>query len=277
MIADAVPETVGACLTAATDRLRAAGCDTPRLDAELLLAAALGVDRARLVIDRSEVVGPGFRGLFEALLARREAREPVAYLLGYRDFRRLRIGVDRRVLIPRPETELLVEIGLGLEAGVSVVDVGTGSGAIALALADERPDLRVRGLDISSDALDVARANAAALGLDVDFGEADLLDDGAYDAVLANLPYVPEGVSLAPEIAAFEPAGALFAGGDGLDCVRRLCGLVAARDSVSLLALEISPEQASVVSDLVGDAGFGLVSVEADLAGHDRVVVGRRR
>ena len=276
MIADPVPETVGACLASATERLRAAGADTPRLDAELLLAAALGVDRSRLIIDRSEVVGPGFRGVFEALLARREAREPVAYLLGYRDFRRLRIGVDRRVLIPRPETELLVEVGLGLASGASVVDVGTGSGAIALALADERPDLRVRGLDVSDDALAVARANAEGLGLDVDFGVSDLLDDRAYDAVLANLPYVPSSASLAPEIAAYEPAGALFAGDDGLDCVRRLCSQVARRPFVGLVALEISPEQASLVADLVRDAGFDRVSVQADLAGHDRVVVGRR-
>lgn len=286
MLARAPELTVGGCLALATARLGAAGCETPRLDAEVLLGSVLDVDRARLVIDRRDRVSAEALDAFEALLVRREAREPVAYLIGYREFRRLRIGVDRRVLIPRPETELLVEVGLGLGAGASVVDVGTGSGAIALALADERPDLDVRGLDVSDDALAIARANASSLGLPVSFGRADLLDDGVYDAVLANLPYVPDGAELAPEIARYEPAGALFAGSDGLDCVRRLCELVAARSAgssppsppgaPSLLALEISPEQAVVAEGLVRRAGFASVQTLPDLAGLARVVVGRR-
>jgi release factor glutamine methyltransferase len=245
------------------------------LDAEVLLGFVLGVDRGRLVVDRDVALDAADGDRFEALLARREAREPVAYVVGRRAFRRLSLMVDQRVLIPRPETELLVEVGLDLSPGASVVDVGTGSGAVALALKDERPDLVVRGVDVSADAIAVARSNAAALGLDVTFVEADLLDGVAsVDAVLANLPYVPDGAELAPEIARYEPAMALFAGPDGLDVIRRAIAAVAGL-TVGLLALEIGPEQADDVSALLCDAGLVSVEVRRDLAGLDRVVVGR--
>jgi release factor glutamine methyltransferase len=266
--------TVGDALAAATARLGAAGVDTARLDAEVLLASVLDVDRGRLVIDRDVALEAEVDERFDALLVRREAREPVAYILGRRAFRRLSLSVDRRVLIPRPETELLVEVGLGLPAGARVVDVGTGSGAVALALKDERPDLMVRGVDVSADAVEVARANAAALGLDVSFVLGDLLDGlTGVDAVLANLPYVAEGAELAPEITRYEPPGALFAGADGLDVVRRLVASVAG-PRLALIALEIGPEQADEVSSLLWDAGFGSVGVRHDLAGLARVVVG---
>jgi release factor glutamine methyltransferase len=153
------------------------------------------------------------------------------------------------------------------------VDVGTGSGAVALALKDERPDLRVSGADVSADAVAVARANAARLGLEVRFVAADLMNDVFADAVLANLPYVASGAGLAPEIATYEPAGALFAGADGLDVIRRAVAAVAG-PTVGLLALEIGSEQADAVSQLMWDAGFGEVAVRRDLAGLDRVVVG---
>jgi len=244
------------------------------LDEELLLAEALGVDRARLVIDRDAPVPADAGARYEALLTRRAGREPVAYILGRRAFRHLTLTVDARVLIPRPETELLVEVGLTLPAGARVVDVGTGSGAVALALAEERPDLVVRGTDISADALAVARGNAERLGLTVGFVATDLLDSEPADAVLANLPYVPLEAPLAPEITRFEPPGALFAGADGLDVVRRLVGMLDA--AVSLVALEIGPEQAAEVAALVRAAGFDDVEVLADLAARDRVVVGRR-
>ena len=272
-MAEVASATVGSVLADARRSLEAAGCDTPRLDAELLLAEMLGVDRARLVIDRDRSLEGSAVDRFGALVARREAREPVAYILGRRDFRRLTLHVDPRVLIPRPETELLVELGLTLAPTADVVDVGTGSGAVALALKDERPDLRVRGTDINEDALAVARENGSRLGLDVEFAAADLLDGRPADAVLANLPYVADGAELPPEIARYEPAGALFAGADGLDVVRRLIGAVDPR-AVRMLALEIGPEQAWPVARLVQDAGFGAVDILRDLAGSERVVVG---
>jgi release factor glutamine methyltransferase len=251
-------------LEAASARLRNAGSDTPRLDAELLLAHALGVDRSRLYLDDAPEPEE-----FEPLLARRAAREPVAYIVGYKDFRRIRLAVDRRVLIPRPETELLVEAALELPAGARVADVGTGSGAVALALKDERPDLNVTGLDISGEALEVARENAGRLGLDVRFAESDLLDDGEYDAVLANLPYVPSGVELQPEIAEYEPGAALFAGADGLDLIRRLIARV---DGVPFIALEVGFGQEAEVANLLG----GRTEILRDLAGPERAVVARR-
>jgi release factor glutamine methyltransferase len=270
------PATVGGALAQATSRLAAAGCDTPRLDAEVLLGSVLEVDRGRLVIDRDLALGSAAVARFEALLARRGAREPVAYILGRRAFRRLELAVDRRVLIPRPETELLVEVGLSLPSGARVVDVGTGSGAVALALKDERPDLVVRGVDVSVDAVDVARANAVATDLSVEFAVGDLLEGlsvAAGDAVLANLPYVADGADLSPEIARYEPPGALFAGADGLDVVRRLVAAVAG-PSVALLALEIGPDQAVSVQQLLSGSGFAEVAVRHDLAGLERVVVG---
>jgi release factor glutamine methyltransferase len=269
--------TVAGALAGAGQVLAQAGCDTPRLDAELLMGEVLGVGRERLVIERDRVLAPGERERFGRLLARRAQREPVAYILGRRDFRRLTLHVDARVLIPRPETELLVEVGLELAPGARVADVGTGSGAVALSLADERPDLRVRGLDVSPDALAVARDNRDRLGVPVELAVADLLDGQPSDAVLANLPYVRDGAPLEPEIAAYEPASALFAGADGLDLVRRLIAMVAdGPRPLPLLALEIDPGQAVAVAELMRAAGFASVAVRPDLAGRDRVVVGAR-
>ena len=209
------------------------------------------------------------------LIDRRSAREPVAYITGVREFRRISLMVDRRVLIPRPETELLVEVGLSLPSGARAVDVGTGSGAVALALKDERPDLVLTGVDVSADAIEVARLNGSRLGLDVGFVCGDLLAgvEGPVDAVLANLPYVADGSVLPPEIARYEPASALFAGPDGLDLIRRLLSYV---DGVPLIVLEIGMDQAGRVASLLAGAGFGSVETLADLAGHERVVVGRR-
>jgi len=253
--------------------LAAAGCDTPRLDAELLLSSVLGKGRERLVVDAFAEVGASDLKRFAGLVARREAHEPVAYILGRKAFRRISLSVDRRVLIPRPETELLVEVGLSIGHGGRVADVGTGSGAVALALKEERPDLTVVGVDVSVDALEVARFNAAELGLDVEFVQADLLEGvtGRFDAVLANLPYVAEGSGLPPDIERYEPAVALFGGPDGMDPVRRLLPMVA---DVPVVALEVGLGEA--VALLVARAGFPSVEILRDLAGHERVVVGRR-
>lgn len=266
---------VSDAVAAGTATLAAAGVDTPRLDAELLLGSVLGVDRTRLLIDGSDPVPAGARARYDELVARRAAREPVAYILGRKDFRRISLAVDPRVLIPRPETELLVEVGLSLERGARVADVGTGSGAVALACKDERPDLDVWGIDLSKAAIAVARDNALRLGLAAEFVVGDLLEGASvgFDAVLANLPYVADGADLAPEISRYEPAGALFAGPDGLDVIRRLVGML---DGVSVVALEVGFDQAGAVAELVVAAGFGSVQRPRDLAGHERVVVGRR-
>jgi release factor glutamine methyltransferase len=260
-------------LSRASALLTEAGCSSPRLDAELLMAAATGITRAGLYLAPGAPLEPVAAERFDQLLRRRAEREPLAYIVGSKAFRRISLHVDRRVLIPRPETELLVEVGLGLPAAASVADVGTGSGAVALALKDERPDLRVWGSDDNHDALELARANAERLSLDVSFLHGDLLVGGPYDAVLANLPYVATGDALEPEIRDYEPPEALSGGADGLDLVRRLLAMVAA---VGLVALEVGAGQADEVERLMRRAGFGSVERLRDLAGHERVLVGRR-
>jgi release factor glutamine methyltransferase len=263
-------------LDSAVVALSAAGVDTPRLDAEVLLAHALGVDRARLVIDGDRPVeGPAVRAFQEAVRRRAVGREPVAYITGVKGFRRLELHVDGRVLIPRPETETLVEAALDLPRGARVVDVGTGSGAVALAIADERPDLDVVGTDRSADALAVARANAARLGLEVAFVEGDLLAGIDADAVVSNPPYVEDSAPLQPEIARHEPPVALYAGADGLTVIRRLVAQVEA-SAARFVALEVGFGQAGEVGDVLRAAGFADVSARRDLAGIERVVVGRR-
>lgn len=269
-------------LEGAVTAIGAAGCETPRLDAELLLAHALGITRERLLIDRGlTVAGPAVRAFQDLVRRRSVQREPVAYILASRHFRRLELTIDRRALIPRPETELLVEVALALPKGSRVLDVGTGSGAVALALKDERPDLHVTGSDLSDDALALAQGNAERLGLDVRWLSADLLEGAprGLDAVLSNPPYVPDGerATLAPEIIRHEPPSALFAGADGLEVIHPLIDQAAERTSVHLLALEVGAGQASVVSELMRAVGFASVRAERDLAGIKRVVVGERR
>jgi release factor glutamine methyltransferase len=266
-------------LDGAATAIGAAGSDTPRLDAELLLAHVLGVSRSALVIDGGEPIPQEAIRPFQDLVRRRAVeREPVAYIVGRRGFRHIEVAVDQRALVPRPETELLVDVAAALPRAARVVDVGTGSGAVALALKSERPDLAVTATDSSADALALAAENAARLRLDVDLVECDLLPPGArFDAVVSNPPYVAdsERASLAPEIVRHEPARALFAGPDGLDVIRRLVPAAAA-SGAALLAIEIGQGQAGDVLTLVRDAGFTDARAERDLAGIKRVVVGRR-
>ncbi|HEV3228759.1 MAG TPA: peptide chain release factor N(5)-glutamine methyltransferase [Solirubrobacteraceae bacterium] len=269
-------------LESAAGALGAGGCDTPRLDAEVLLAHVLGTDRAALLRDADRPVeGAAIRAYQDAVRRRAIEREPVAYITGRRAFRYLELEVDRRVLIPRPETELLVEVGLELAPGARVLDVGTGSGAVALALKHERPDLLVAGSDHNPEALAVARANAARLGLDAAWIEADLLDGlpapaPAFDAVLSNPPYVSEAEhrGLAPEITRHEPDGALVAAEEGLAVIRRLVEQ-AARLRIPLLAVEVGLGQAPAVAALMRAHGHVEVATRSDLAGIERVVMGR--
>lgn len=264
----------------AAERLARAGVDSPRLDAELLMAHATETDRAKVVAD---LVAPDAAQLkhFEQLVQRRESREPLAYITGTKGFRRIDLNVDESVLIPRPDTELLVAVAK-VDRPCGILDVATGSGAVALALADELPDATIVAADISAEALETARSNVErlAMGERVTLVQSDLLDriEGTFDLITANLPYVTaaEYATLEPEITEFEPKLALVGGEDGLDLVRRLAGQ--APQSLKpggMLALEIGAEQATATETILQNAGFVDTETHQDLAGHDRVVTGR--
>jgi release factor glutamine methyltransferase len=262
-------------LDSALIALTASGCDTPRLDAEVLLADAMGVERATIVAHPELELEPDAARAFQDAARRRSRREPVAYILGRRGFRHLELAVDDRVLVPRPETEHLVEAALGLPSGARVVDVGTGSGAVALALKDERPDLQVTGTDISPGALAVARANGERLGLDVCWREGDLLAGVIdVDAVVSNPPYVESGARVPAELG-FEPRVALLAGPAGLEVYERLAPAVAAT-AARFAAFEVGEGQAPAVGELLRAAGFADIETVPDLAGIQRVVTARR-
>jgi release factor glutamine methyltransferase len=273
----AVAGSVGEALTAATDALAAAGADTPRLDAELLLAEATGTGRAALAAyPQAAVEAPAARA-FGAMVRRRLRREPVAYILGRKGFRRIELGVDRRVLIPRPETELLVEIAAERERG-TVLDVGTGSGAVALAIADELPGVTVLATDTSLDALAVAQANRDRLGYEVELAHGTLPAGPPVELLVANLPYVSDAEwnGLAPEIREYEPREALVSGPTGLEAIDGLLGAVALTPArPAAMALEVGAGQAGTVAELVRRAGYARTEIRPDLAGIERVVVGR--
>jgi release factor glutamine methyltransferase len=272
--------TVRDALAAATDAIAATGVDSARLDAELLLAAAMGEDRASLAAEPEAAVAPPAARDFAAMVRRRIAREPVAYITGHKGFRHLDLAVDRRALIPRPETELLVELAIELDPA-TVLDVGTGSGAVALAVAAELPDTEVVATDTSPAALALAGENAARLGLAerVRFQGGSLPSEGRCDLLLANLPYVPEREwdRLEPEITQYEPREALVAGPTGLEAIDELLGeLSAAQFDAAVAALEVGAGQAASVAELARRAGFERIETRRDLAGIERVVVGRR-
>jgi len=258
--------TAREALSEAERRLGAAGVVTPRVDAELLVAHTLGVSRAGVYADLdAEVEG------LEPLLARRERREPLAYVLGEWGFRRLTLKTDARALVPRPETETVVERALALLAGGTaprVLDVGVGSGAIALALKDERPDAQVTGVDVSLDALALARENARRLGLDVELREGDVDTAAAgWDLVVSNPPYVASLAGLQAELA-HEPEQALV--GSGFH--ERLARVARTR----FLVLEVGDGQAGEVAAALEAAGYRDVRATRDLTGRERVVEGAR-
>lgn len=263
------------------------GLATPRLDAQVLLAHVLGKDRVYLYTHFDQPLAAEELASYRGLIQRRLAGDPVAYLVGEKEFRSLTFAVDKRVLVPRPDTEATVEAALALlppDGSGRVVDVGTGSGAIALTIKKERPQLDVLAVDRSSDAAAVARANAERLGLAVEIFEGDLLAPVAARApfalIVSNPPYIPSDdvAALAPEVRS-EPMLALDGGEDGLDVVRRLIA-----DSPPLLAdggalvLEIGAGQAdAVVALFAADGRYEAASLTKDLAGIERVVAARKR
>jgi release factor glutamine methyltransferase len=259
--------TAREALAEAERRLAAAGVETPRVDAEWLVAHLLGTSRSGLAarLD-AEVDG------LEQLLVRREAREPLAYVLGEWGFRRLTLKTDSRALVPRPETETLVERALELVDGIErprILDVGVGSGAIALALKDERVDADVTGIDVSRDAVALARENAERLGLDVELRDGDGAAAAAegWDVVVANPPYVESLEELQPELS-WEPPVALIGQGEH----ERLARAANAR----FVVFESGDDQAAGVAEMLERLGYVDVAITADLTGRDRVVEGRR-
>jgi release factor glutamine methyltransferase len=269
--------SVADALQGAMDGLRAAEVESPRLDAELLLGEAIGWDRARIAADPGAELPAGASRAFGAMVRRRIRREPVAYILGRKGFRGVELEVDRRVLIPRPETELLVELALELSPR-TVLDVGTGSGAVALAVADELPEVEVTATDTSPEALELAGANAERLGLAkrVSFQEGSV-PPGEFDLLLANLPYVRESEweGLAPEIREFEPRSALVAGPTGLESIESLLDSIGRGARPAAIALEVGAAQADRVDELLRELGYALVERRPDLAGIERMVLGR--
>jgi release factor glutamine methyltransferase len=267
-------------LVAATEELERAGVPSPRVDAEWLLAHALGISRTELYANGDEAPADRER-LFRELVARRATREPLAYVLGEWGFRRLTLDVDQRVLIPRPETEAVVERCLELladEAEPRVLDVGVGSGAIALAIADEHPGAKVLATENSPGALAVAEENRARAGLEdrVELVQGELFAglEGPFDLVVSNPPYVrPEEVeSLEPEVARFEPRDALVAHGVTEAIAERALPRLAAG---APLVLETADGEARAVAALLTGLGYADVRIGEDLAGRERVVDGR--
>jgi len=262
-------------------RLDAAGCESPRVDAELIVGHVLGLSRSELALESSRKLSSREQRELAALAERRAAREPLAYVLGEWGFRRLTLHVDSRVLVPRPETEIVVERCLARIAAIErprVLDVGTGSGAIALAVADEHPGALVTAIDASSGALEVAGANAVRTGMAIELGEWDLfagLPAGLWDLVVSNPPYIlPEEIdSLEPEVREWEPRAALVGVGATEAVARGALDVLVAGGA---LVLEVAAGDSTRVASLLEALGYEEPVVTPDLAGRDRVVEGTR-
>jgi release factor glutamine methyltransferase len=274
LVARGEAQTVRTALTAAAARLNTS--DTPRLDAELLLAHALGITRERLLLTLADQFVPA---TFDALVERRARHEPVAYITGTRAFWTIDLHVAPGVLIPRPDSETLIEAGIDHFAGTpgprSILDLGTGSGALLLAALDQWPAATGVGIDASPDALAIARANADRIAP----GRARIVAGGwegtgaAFDLILCNPPYIPADAQLMPDVSQHEPASALFAGADGLDDYRQIAPSLAVQIAPGGVAcIEIGAEQRGAAGALFAARGLS-VTCRADLAGRDRCLV----
>jgi release factor glutamine methyltransferase len=280
--------TVGRVVRWAADDFRGRGIESPRLEAELLLAHALDTDRMRIIVEPNRELSDGELTTFRDLIKRRRKGEPVAYLRGHKEFFGRSFRVDGRVLVPRADTEILVETALSRTADRSMgrryLDLCTGSGCVAISLAKERPTSHVFAVDASADALAVAKENAVRLGAasNVAWLEGDLFEPIAslgskFELITANPPYIPEGelAALSPDIRDFEPRLALSGGADGLDVVRRIV-----KDAPrflrqeGVLAVEMGMGQAARVLRLFEEAGFVAVKIDKDYGGHERVASG---
>jgi len=279
--------TIGSLVKWAIDDFRARGIENPRLDAELLVAHALGIDRMRVILDAQRPLEGVELAKLRDLVKRRRSYEPIAYLRGEREFYGLKFRVDKRVLVPRPDTETLVDAALTRSAHLSMsmrqLDLCTGSGCVAIAMARQRPTASVYASDISADALTLARENALRLGAyNVAFFETDLFAAFAgkrFDVVTANPPYIPTGdlATLQPDVRDHEPRLALDGGEDGLAIVRRI--VVEAPEYLDvggLLAMEIGAGEAPATAALFEERGFREVRVHRDLGRIERVVSGLR-
>jgi release factor glutamine methyltransferase len=272
--------TLGEVLAATTDYFARKGIDTPRLDAELILSRALGLSRIELYTSFDRPLTTAERGGARELVERRGRREPLAYVLGDWAFRGLTLRTDPRALVPRPETEVVVERALAAIAGLErplVVDVGTGTGAIALAIADEHPGAEVTATDVSRDALTLAEENAAGLELEVSFFETSLLVGlaGPFDLVVSNPPYVTgdEIEGLEPEVRDWEPRIALVADGDPtLELARQARAVLQPGGAI---VLESHEGRARAVADALTQVGYVDSTISLDLAGKERVVEAR--
>jgi release factor glutamine methyltransferase len=281
--------TVERVLGFASEDFKSRGLESPRLDAELLLCHTLRLDRVRLILERSRPLAPDELARYRELIKRRRTREPIAYILGEREFYGHAFRVDARVLIPRPDTETLVDVAIertrGFDLFGNALDLCTGSGCVAIAFAKLRPTWRVTGLDLSEDALALARENALRLGavFGVRFTSGDLCSglatDERFDLVTANPPYIPssEVAGLDLGIRDFEPRIALDGGEDGMQLLRRIVTEASQRlNPGGVLCVEVHHDQAARVRPLFEDAGFRNVETKRDYGGHERVVSGER-
>lgn len=282
-----LPSTIRDCLMEGQAALEPAGVDDPRLDAQVLLAEAMGVERLTLLTDPDRPMSPAGRDAYRAMIARRAAREPVSHILGRREFWSLPFRVTADTLAPRPDSETLVEAvlevpGLRDRHALRILDLGTGTGCLVLALLSELPNATGMGVDRSARAAAVAMENARVLGFDARFSAvvsdwtAAFDQDARFDVIVSNPPYISDAgfASLPPEVAEFEPVGALKGGADGLDAYRRIIPDVRTRlRPGGLLALEVGADQGPAVVALSREGGFGSVEVRPDLAGRDRVVL----